>query len=266
MMFDLNAILKSIAGPDLVIQKDDFTDSIVFTNNSTKDRVRISCLSIEQSQDPMLVIMDEISKIIPQSSSESYDPNKNNYLKNRLFTLDEHEQILKVKNKIRHVIATRVPFIQMGLNMEYVVIAGGCFASLLGLDIVNDYDVFILDHEENRKIIHNLAVANKNDPEVRVGNSNYMDNDKIEETVFFKHNSVQYITTKYKSREELVNHFDFRHCCVSYDYVKDRLYMTREVYDLIKEKKLVQNSKRVPAQWRYEKFRERGWKIEPLSI
>jgi hypothetical protein len=93
-----------------------------------------------------------------------------------------------------------------------------------------------------------------------------MNNKQIEQTVFFKKTGVQYITTKYKTREELVKHFDFKHCCVSYDFSKDKLYITREVYDLIKAKKLVQNSNRIPAEWRFEKFKERGWKHEPLDV
>jgi hypothetical protein len=89
-----------------------------------------------------------------------------------------------------------------------------------------------------------------------------MNNDQIEQTIFFKHSKFQYITTKYKTREELINHFDFRHCCVSYDFATDKLYITREVYDLIKSKRLVQNGIRRPALWRYEKFHHRGWKEE----
>ena len=97
---------------------------------------------------------------------------------------------------------------------------------------------------------------------VKIGNKNYMDNDKIEQTIFYKDSKMQYITTKYKTREELVNHFDFRHCCVSYDFATDKLYITREVYDLIKNKILLQNGTRRPAVWRYDRFHSRGWKEE----
>jgi hypothetical protein len=98
--------------------------------------------------------------------------------------------------------------------------------------------------------------------DVRVGDSNYMQNDKIEKTVFVQNSRIQYINTKYKTREELIKHFDFKHCCVSYDPLNDKLFITREVYDLIKAKKLVQNNDTAPAYWRYEKFWQRGWKSD----
>jgi hypothetical protein len=94
-----------------------------------------------------------------------------------------------------------------------------------------------------------------------------MDNDKIQQTVMFKDSKMQYITTKYKTREELVQHFDFKHCCVSYDIVADKLFITRETYDLIKSKTLVPNAGgRVPAPWRYEKFLERGWSKQEIMF
>ena len=157
---------------------------------------------------------------------------------------------------------------------------------------INDIDVFLLDDDYNHNLAKGMAetymseeaVVVPNVPvmssantvvghislnsrkhmskTVKIGNSNYMNNDKIEQTIFFKHSKMQYITTKYKTREELINHFDFRHCCVSYDFATDKLYITREVYDLIKNKRLLQNGIRRPAMWRFEKFYNRGWKEE----
>ena len=226
-------------------------------------------------------------------------------LRTRLFTEAEREEITNAKHKIvlmfaKHRLAEEkaIPF-----KLDKIVIAGGCFASVLNNEPIKDIDVFLLDDDYNRVLANGMAesyrsdepvtvfpqpprgvltgaigqaganvvtgsisLAPKKNKRVRIGNSNYMDNTQIEQTVFFEDSRMQYITTKYKTREELVNHFDFKHCCVSYDFTKDKLYITREVYDLIKSKKLVQNSDRIPAQWRFEKFQGRGWKHEPLDV
>jgi hypothetical protein len=49
---------------------------------------------------------------------------------------------------------------------------------------------------------------------------------------------------------------------VSYDYKIDRLFITRETFDLIKSKTLEPNTDKEPDQWRYEKFEGRGWKSD----
>jgi len=212
-------------------------------------------------------------------------------LRSKLFNYDERMKLAEVKRKVLEMFHSRlaeeraIPF-----HREKMVIAGGCFASLLNDEAINDIDIFLLDDQYNHGLAKGMAetymseeaVTVPNVPvmssantvvghislnsrkhmskTVKIGNSNYMDNDKIEQTIFFKHSKMQYITTKYKTREELINHFDFRHCCVSYDFATDKLYITREVYDLIKNKRLLQNGIKRPAHWRFEKFYNRGWK------
>jgi hypothetical protein len=215
-------------------------------------------------------------------------------LKTKLFNTEERRLLTEVKNKVLDMFHSRlaeehaIPF-----KTEKMVIAGGCFASIINNDPINDIDVFLLDDEYNHNLAKgmvetymsedpvtvmprtpvmssanvvtgyiSLSPKKHQNKHVKIGNSNYMNNDKIEATIFFKHSKMQYITTKYKTREELINHFDFRHCCVSYDFATDKLYITREVYDLIKNKRLLQNGIKRPALWRYEKFHNRGWKEE----
>jgi hypothetical protein len=145
-------------------------------------------------------------------------------------------------------------------NRDRMVIAGGCFTSMITGDTLKDYDVFLLDDEHNRKIVDYMVSKYGDHDDVRVGGSNYMENEKIEQTIFFKKSKFQYITTKYETREELINHFDFKHCRVSYDLMTEKLFITRETMDLILNKTLVPNTDKIPASWRYDKFYNRGWK------
>lgn len=197
---------------------------------------------------------------------------KDEQLKTRLFSDGEREELRQLKEKVRRYFLkyrTTEEMIYL-FNTKRLVIAGGCFASILNGEEVKDYDVFLLEDQANRGIMKmivdkyhvddfDLSEGVRND-DVKIGNSNYMNNDKIEQTILFNKSRTQYITTKYKTREELVQHFDFKHCCVSYDLNNDSLFITRQVYDLIKSKTLVPNNvNNTPAQWRYEKFLSRGW-------
>jgi hypothetical protein len=223
-------------------------------------------------------------------------------LKTKLFTPEERQLLTEVKNKVLHMFLHNrlaeeraIPF-----KSEKMIIAGGCFVSLINEEPINDIDVFFLDDEYNHNLAKGMAKSYESETpvvvhpytpvvpvmssnntivghvslspkmhlnkHVKIGNKNYMENDQIEQTIFFKDSRMQYITTKYKTREELISHFDFKHCCVSYDFATDKLYITREVFDLIKKKSLVQNGIRRPALWRYEKFHNRGWKEEIMFL
>jgi hypothetical protein len=179
--------------------------------------------------------------------------------KTKLFNATEILSLLDAKRFVYMHMEKHLP---VTLDKSKIVVAGGCFASLLNGEYARDYDVFLLDDEHNRNIAKGLSKLFENNHNARIGNSDYMNNDKVEHTLFFHDTKIQYVTTKYKTREELVKHFDFRHCCVSYDFATDKLYITREVYDLIRNKILKKNTDKVPAMWRYEKFvNERGWKV-----
>jgi hypothetical protein len=182
--------------------------------------------------------------------------------KMKLFSYAEQFQIMEVKKSIRSHIEKHMPIHQF--DMSSVVIAGGCFASMLNGEVVKDFDVFLLESETNRAALASIeTIENGLNPNViKVSGSEYMNNDKIEKVVTFGSNAIQYISTKYKNRLELIEHFDFKHCCVSYDYKVDRLFITRETFDLIKSKTLEPNTDKAPAYWRYEKFWQRGWKSE----
>ena len=182
-------------------------------------------------------------------------------LKNKLFDYNEQVHISNIKRKIhKHIFDHLNSF---SFNMEKVVIAGGCFASLINDEEIRDIDVFMLENEANHLVVKNIIDMESRDPsKVTVGNNEYMDNEKIVETISFYANKIQLITTKYKTREELIDHFDFKHCCISYDYSTNKLFLSREAFDLCKRKMLVANKNKTPAYWRYEKFWKRGWKSE----
>jgi hypothetical protein len=183
-------------------------------------------------------------------------------LAKKLFSTNEQALFQSMKRHIWDAWQGKRVFDENQLwNRDRMVIAGGCFASMITGDPIKDYDVFLLDDDHNRKIMEYMISKYGDRDDVRVGNSNYMHNNKIEYTIFFQKSKFQYITTKYKTREELIEHFDFKHCRVSYDLMTEKLFITRETMDLILKKELdPSRPDDLPKPWRYEKFRERGWR------
>ena len=192
---------------------------------------------------------------------------ENKLLAKRLFSKEETDRLIEIKKWIKSATAQSQNVFHSLMHNTSFVVAGGCFASLINEEPVHDIDFFILNDEYLKDIVKKIIDRSAGDDRVRVGNSDYMNNDQIENTIFFKDSKFQFITTKFKSREELVKHFDFKHCCVSYSFSTDTLHISRETYDLIKAKKLVpQNVNKLPAQWRYEKFLNRGWTKPEITI
>jgi hypothetical protein len=68
----------------------------------------------------------------------------------------------------------------------------------------------------------------------------------------------QYIFTSYKTRRELLESFDYLHCCVSFE--DDKLHINRGIYDAVRDKKLVVNNKAYQRAARRGKFLARGFK------
>jgi len=148
---------------------------------------------------------------------------------------------------------------------KHIVIAGGCWASLFHGDTPHDIDVFILNDQNTKDLVHKhveqIKFKNPSSEIIKEGSNNYMDNDSIEYTAFDMITKVQLITTKYNTRKELLDHFDMLHCCVSYTPWDDRLYITRDVYDTIIKKAIRPQSGiwELVKPWRIDKMEKRGW-------
>lgn len=145
----------------------------------------------------------------------------------------------------------------------YVVVAGGCFASRMQSELIKDIDIFVLGHSdpEEQKRMHD-AVRRKMQisfPTIDDKTQSYArNNDAVEEVWTDNNRKVQYIFTNHKSREDLINDFDYVHCMTSYHLHK--LYITRKIYDAIVNKHLVVNNGKNVQEWRRSKFRDRGYK------
>jgi hypothetical protein len=184
--------------------------------------------------------------------------------RNALFTDAEQSEIRNMKYVLKNNYLKFMPR-ELGYN-EKVVVAGGCFASFLNNELPHDIDVFILDDAKTKEYVrYYVDDASRGKPNrFKIGSTDYMNNDKIEYTAFDMNNKLQFVTTSYTTRAELIAHFDMVHCCVSYTPYNDKLYITRDIFDVIKNTVIRSNQcgiMELVAPWRVEKMTRRGWRI-----
>lgn len=184
--------------------------------------------------------------------------------RNALFTDAEQAEIRNMKYVLKNNYLKFVP--EKLIHNEKVVVAGGCFASFLNKELPHDIDVFILDDAKTKQYVKEYVDARILDKPgmFKIGSTDYMNNDKIEFTAFDMNHKNQLVTTSYTTRAELIAHFDMVHCCVSYTPYNDKLYITRDVFDTIKNMQIRSNQcgiMELVAPWRISKMEERGWKI-----
>ena len=175
------------------------------------------------------------------------------------------EEIVKISELKRKALDARTKFLHLVSNAivkhnwhNKVVMAGGCFTSWYHNEPVKDIDVFILDSTYIADAV--FESVKKDEYRFKVGGSSYMTNAKVSYTAFDTATQIQYIVSEYKTREELLDHFDLEHDCIS--YCDHKLYISREAFDAMRTKTLKGHKGNKPADWRINKFLiDRGFRV-----
>lgn len=158
------------------------------------------------------------------------------------FSKDDLDEIQRMKEAARKI----------GAKGNNPIIAGGFFASIFWNQEPRDIDVFYLDGDGE----------DFHTPDA-LKDAEYLKNPMITKVASFSVTKRQFIFTKYKTRRELVDHFDMLHCCVSYDVKEDKLYISPAALDAIKHKAILPNGKNTIKKWRLDKMMSRGWTMVP---
>ncbi len=202
--------------------------------------------------------------------------------KSKTFTTVEVWAINAIKDKLKAALHINAED-NIWMKTPGIIIAGGCFTSYLHQETPKDIDIFVLDDIPAKflaeSIINptgkNVTLHSIGDPfsdmnekqkkaYIEAINHRHKNNANIKDviniTLYDKR--CQIIFTKYKTREELIDHFDFVHTRVSYDINQDKLYISKETFDSIIHKNLkIANENRGVEQWRLEKFKNKGWNM-----
>lgn len=190
-----------------------------------------------------------------------------------MFNNEEVHVIHESKREIKGQINAR-SLLWNGITRN-VVIAGGFFTSVMQNKPFKDIDIFVLNNDTSvydglTEGYHSASVATQvtmteKGEWRRSEMMSYMHNTNILDVINNTKTQAQYILTKYKTREELLAHFDYKHCKVSYVPEEDKLYINRETFDCIKNKILKWNTKQLehPNQvYRKSNFLNKGWVLE----
>ena len=140
-----------------------------------------------------------------------------------------------------------------------VILAGGVYTNWHHREGIKDIDVFILKDGHEAAILSYLKskIGSIFDPNAFKNASDYKrDNTNIEQVYnamsILPRVLYQFIFTKYKTREELISHFDFLHCTPN--YYNSNLYVRKDAFEAIRDKRLVVHNKDNQVEWRRHKF------------
>lgn len=168
---------------------------------------------------------------------------------------------------------TAKTYMQLVLNEKillsighYLVVSGNAFTSWHDQSELKDIDVFVLYDDTNhqlRRYLANNGFKHKDAKYLKQTNPGATHVQEIWEAVSYG-TKYQFIFTDYLDRKDLIKEFDYKHCMVSYDVGKDRIYITRSIYDAIDHKHLIVNNENIVAEWRRNKFLQRGF-TEPTK-
>ena len=180
-----------------------------------------------------------------------------------IFTEDETREILRWKKLSYNVIND---VLQIPLFYQFcLVMAGGVYTSWYHKEAVKDIDIFVLSTRKSTDFYQYLTSVKMKDVFVKdsFGESQYKKNNKNISAVFegtVAEHKFQFIFTNYKTREELISHFDFLHCTPNYH--DEQMYVRKDAFNAICYKKLIVHNENNQVEWRKDKFlKHRGFTL-----
>jgi hypothetical protein len=149
------------------------------------------------------------------------------------------------------------------IHYDDMFLSGGAIASLIQGVEPKDWDVYFTNTTAQH-IVTGIFNMNEYSDEVAVIDEKYRQvtssNDKcITENAMTLKNNIQLITKHNGTPDEIRETFDFVHCKPYYHFGHDRLFISKEQYDLCYNKKLKINNMKSLTTWRQSKFEQRGY-------
>jgi hypothetical protein len=181
-----------------------------------------------------------------------------------VFTPLEKDRILDMKNLAKSHINLLLSEKILDTVQHYLIVAGGAFPDWYHNTRKgpNDIDVFVLHDEiaknKLRAYLGSNGFVTKSLDYLKQTNPGATHVQEVWEGIP-DGRKYQFIFTDYWTREELIKEFDYKHCMVSYDVGKNQIYITRQIYDAIANKQLIVNNGNRVAEWRRNKFLQRGY-------
>jgi len=159
------------------------------------------------------------------------------------------------------------PIILESVLRKHFVITGGMFASLIQSASIKDIDIYILDYEGMNEELNALGLPYfkqlildaKRTYQIGKGHK-YSKDKKIVEVFDITNTVFQFMATEHTDRQKLISNFDFKHCTISWH--SEILYLTEAAFRAAANKVLVPNNQEHITDYRINKFKERGYRLE----
>lgn len=189
-----------------------------------------------------------------------------------MFREKEKENILRVKSELTRL-STVIYFKYVNKPdrlitsaFDLAFISGGAIGSLLRGEEPNDYDMYFqIDPFINVKTFIELEKDNimTTVEYYRNQGGDVLDDEKgmplITENAITMKDRIQFIYKSYGTPDQIRKTFDYVHCMPYYSIGEDKLYISKEQYDLCMYKVLKINNRAAYTKHRKEKFKKRGW-------
>ena len=177
-----------------------------------------------------------------------------------VFTSEELMRILVIKSSIR----SKMSYLKMlipAIHYDDMFLTGGAIPSIIQDKFPNDWDVYFANADTQKAVI-DLFTTHLQDEIVDV-QEKYREfpgqNKLITENAVTLKNGIQFIIKHNGTPAEVRMTFDFVHCTPYYHFGKDLLFISREQFDLCRDKKLKINNIKSVTTWRQSKFEQRGY-------
>lgn len=181
------------------------------------------------------------------------------------FTLSDIERIRTTKQELVNRLQTFWMTTEKVGSSKSWFVSGGCIGSLLRGEEVNDIDVYFFSQAEAERVTRLFTQDDSYMHEVAEYNDKYRDvpnpgGKLITENAITLKSGVQIITKHYGYPEQIRATFDFAHCTPYFDSRDQKLYISKQQYDLNMNKILLVNNSSTFGIHRENKFIGKGWR------
>jgi len=183
-----------------------------------------------------------------------------------IFNESEQQHILDVKNRIQSFVSSCVisPWgmsLASPIDWGNVYLTGGAIASLLQGEQPKDWDFYFKDNL-SMTIWKNTLLRDdiiKYVAEAKEYYDTLIARKMITTNCITMDNGASFITMISGDSKTVRESFDYVHCTPWYDLEEQKLYISRQMYDSIMQKKLIVNNTENCKEYRLNKFKKRGY-------
>jgi hypothetical protein len=188
---------------------------------------------------------------------------------NDIWTQDEIDYLLEKKKHLSNMIpGIRESLKEFGNEDAFYdcYISGGAIASILQNEIPNDIDLYFVS-VKNAEYFKIFFTNPQNKIKYSVVTSSDGRDSYNGPHVFVSNNAatlaskLQLIYSKHGIPKNVTQTFDLLHCISWYSPSSDKLYTYHHIFDVIKNKQMIQNTKYPVSPKRIAKFKSRGYSI-----